>query len=482
MTFSKDFLWGGAISAGQAEGAWDVNGKGISGVDVLTAGNREKPREIDFPINKTKYYPNHDAIKFYSNYKEDVKLFAELGFKMFRFSINWSRIFPTGEETIPNEKGLEFYDSLIDECQKYNIKPLITISHGEMPFYLTDKYNGWASRKVIDLYLNYCKTIFERYKGKVEYWLTFNEINSSTKDKSFGMFFSQGIMNSGTTNLKNQFDDPKIRFQALHHQLVASALAVKLGKSIDNNYKIGCMQLFSTSYPLTCNPLDVLENQRLNQIRNWFCGDVQVRGKYPKYIMRYFEERKINIEFEECDEEILMNGTVDFYTFSYYMSSCFSSEKVKTEADANILGGIKNPYLEESEWGWQIDPVGLRFSLNEIYDRYQLPIMVVENGLGARDSIDEFGKIDDDYRIEYLSEHIFQMNESIKDGVELIGYTPWGCIDLISGSTGEISKRYGFIYVDINDFGQGSFKRIKKKSFYWYQNVIKSNGKNLKVK
>lgn len=480
MTFKSDFLWGGAISAGQTEGSWDKDGKGISSVDVLTSGTRTEPRKISSTMDAEYHYPNHEGIKFHEHFREDIQMMAEMGFKVFRFSINWSRIFPTGEEETANEAGLKFYDELIDECNKHSIKPLITIFHGDMPFHLVQKYNGWASRELIGLYEKYSRVLLERYKGKVEYWITFNEINSPTKPKSFGMYYSQGIMNKGTLDLGNQVDDPTIRFQALHHQLVASASVTKMAHEIDENYKIGCMQIFSASYPYTCKPEDVLANQQLNQLRNWFCADVQVRGQYPEFMKRYFKDQNIKIDTENNDKKILSEGCVDFYTFSYYMSSCQSADNSQKEGEGNILGGIKNPYLKESEWGWQIDSIGLRYSLNEIFDRYQVPIMIVENGLGARDEVDEAGNVNDDYRIQYLAEHIAQMDEAVKDGVDLIGYTAWSCIDLISGSTGEMSKRYGFIYVDVDDFGNGSFERIKKKSFYWYKQVIESNGSNLK--
>ena len=404
-------------------------------------------------------------------------MFAEMGFKVFRFSINWTRIYPTGEEATPNEKGLEFYDNVIDECRKYNIEPLITISHYEVPFALTKKYNGWASREMIDIFLKYCRTIFERYRGKVKYWLTFNEINSATN--VFGGFISQGILNEGTVDFINQVDIPQLRFQGLHHQFVASAKAVKMAHEIDSEYKVGCMQLFATTYPLTCNPSDIIACQQQSHLMNWFCGDVQVRGKYPKYINRYFKENNIVIDIKDDDIEALKEGCVDFYTFSYYMSMCASSNKEDTKGTGNLVLGIKNPYLKASDWGWQIDPEGLRYTLNEIYDRYQLPIMIVENGLGAYDKKEEDGSINDDYRIDYLRSHIEQMKEAVEDGVELIGYTPWGCIDLVSASTGEMAKRYGFIYVEKYDDGTGDLSRRKKKSFDWYKKVISTNGDDL---
>ena len=477
MPFKKDFLWGGAVAANQCEGAWNVDGKGISCADICTGGTHTRPKRITPVLEEGTFYPSHEAIDFYHHYKEDIALFAEMGFKVFRFSVNWTRIFPTGEEKEPNEKGLEFYDRVIDECREYQIEPLITLSHYEVPFALTQKYNGWASRELIDLFIRYCEVLFRRYKEKVKYWLTFNEINSATG--KFGGFLSQGILNEGTKDFMHQVDIPQLRFQGLHHQFVASAKAVKLAHEIDPEYRVGCMQLFATMYPLTCNPKDVLACQEFNQVKNWFCGDIQVRGRYPGYILRYFKEQGMKSEMQEGDAETLREGCVDFYTISYYMSGCISAEPGKKAAEGNLIGGVENPYLKSSDWGWQIDPEGLRYTLNEIYDRYQIPVMVVENGLGAFDKKEEDGSIQDDYRIDYLRRHIEEMREAVEDGVDLMGYTPWGCIDLVSASTGEMAKRYGFIYVEKYDDGTGDLSRRKKKSFDWYKKVIESNGEIL---
>ena len=472
-----DFLWGGAVAANQLEGAWNVDGKGASTADMCTVGSHKKTRKITRTIEDGVLYPSHEAVDFYHHYKEDIALFAEMGFKCFRFSIAWTRIYPTGFEAEPNEAGLKFYDNVIDECLKYGIEPLITISHYEMPFALTKKMNGWASRECIDLFVKYAKTLFRHYKGKVKYWLTFNEINAATMP--MGNFQSLGILNEGTEEYMNPVDIPQIRYQGLHHQLVASALAVQAGHEIDPNNKIGCMQIQATSYPLTCNPEDVLVNQKKNQVMNYFCGDVQVRGVYPSYMRRFFRENDISIHMEPEDKEILKNGCVEYFTFSYYMSNCESADPNAAEATGNIIGGAKNPYLKSNDWGWQIDPKGLRYTLNELYDRYQIPLMVVENGLGAYDTIEEDGTIRDVYRIDYLKQHIEQMIEAVKDGVDLMGYTAWGCIDLVSVSTGEMAKRYGFIYVEKYDDGTGDLSRRKKLSFDWYREVIASNGENL---
>lgn len=478
MGVLKDgFLWGGAVAANQCEGAWDVDGKGISDSDICTGGSHTRAKRITRTIEEGTFYPSQEAIDFYHHYKEDIALFAEMGFKVFRFSIAWTRIFPTGMEEEPNEDGLKFYDGVIDECLKYHIEPLITISHYEMPYALTEKYNGWASRACIDLFVKYAKVLFTRYKGRVKYWLTFNEINCGTMPT--GNLLSLGILNEGTTDFMHQVDIPQLRFQGLHHQFVASALAVQAGHEIDPDAKIGCMICHITTYPFTCNPDDILKAQQRNQIFNQFCGDVQVRGEYPYFMKRYFEEHGIQVEMEPGDLEIIKNGCVDFYTFSYYMSTCESADPDQEQTGGNISGGVKNPYLESSDWGWQIDPKGLRYTLNELYGRYRIPLMVVENGLGAYDEKAADGKIHDPYRIDYLKKHIEQMKEAVKDGVDLMGYTPWGCIDLVSASTGEMAKRYGFIYVEKYDDGTGDLSRKKKDSFEWYKNVIASNGEEM---
>ncbi|MCF0110524.1 MAG: glycoside hydrolase family 1 protein [Erysipelotrichaceae bacterium] len=478
MSFPKNFLWGGATAANQLEGAYNEGGKGLSCPDVCTGGTATRSKRITPELEEGTFYPSHMAIDHYHRYKEDIALFAEMGFKMYRFSIAWTRIFPNGDDECANEEGLQFYDNLIDECLKYNIEPMITISHYEVPFNLTKKWNAWADRRTIQCYLNYCEAIFKRYKGKVKYWLTFNEINSATS--AIGNFLSMGVLNNiRPMSFMEQTDIPQVRFQALHHQLVASALAVKMAHEIDPNYQLGDMNIMMTSYPLTCDPEDVLFNQKRSQLSNWFCSDVQCRGAYPNYMKRYFEDNNIHIVMEENDAQILKEGTVDFYTCSYYMSVCNTVNPDKTAGKGNILGGTPNPYLKASDWGWQIDPTGLRYSLNEIWDRYQKPIFVVENGLGAYDKIEEDGTVNDTYRIEYLRSHIEAMKEAVHDGVDLRGFTPWGCIDLVSASTGEMAKRYGFIFVERYDDGTGDFSRRKKKSFDWYKQVIATNGEDL---
>lgn len=476
-TFRNDFLWGGATAANQFEGAWDADGKGPSTSDMCTNGSPKQPKRITRQWEEGTLYPSREASDFYHHFKEDIALMAEMGFKTFRLSIAWTRIFPTGMEEKPNEAGLAFYDRVFDECRKYGIEPLVTISHYEMPYALVEKCNGWEGRECIGYFMKYCATIFERYQDKVKYWLTFNEINAGTMP--MGNVMSLGTVKGYTGTILDFPDNPRIRFQALHHQFVASAMAVKLAHEKYPQFQMGNMICFITMYPLTCNPDDLLRAQQEMQMKNWFCSDVQVRGAYPFYAERYFEENGIRIHMEDGDLELLKEGCVDFYTFSYYMSNCVSEAPGAEIGQGNLTGGLKNPYLKASDWGWQIDPQGLRYTLNEIYARYEIPMMVVENGLGARDEVTEDGSIHDTYRIDYLRQHIEQMKEAVKDGVELWGYTPWGCIDLVSASTGEMEKRYGLIYVDKHDDGTGTLKRRKKQSYVWYQKVIASNGEDL---
>lgn len=475
MAFKKDFLWGGACAANQFEGAWNLDGKGLSVSDMCTNGTKLNPKRITTKIEDHTLYPSHEAIDFYHHYKEDIALFAEMGFKVFRTSINWTRIYPTGMEEEPNEKGLEFYENVFKECKKYGIEPLVTLSHYEMPYALVEKYNGWASVEVISFFEKYCHTVFDRYKDLVKYWLTFNEINGGVT--KLGTVLSLGCVKDYCGPVVEADCSPQTRFEALHHQLVASAKAVAYAHKNYPQFKMGDMNAFLTSYPRTCDPLDVLENQKHNRVLNWFCSDVQVRGEYPSYMNHYFKEHHIDLQISDEDNKVLKEGTVDFYTCSYYMSSCITTHDDVEIVEGNLAGGVKNPYLEVSAWGWQIDPDGLRYSLNEIYDRYQIPIMVVENGLGAYDKRSDDGKIHDTYRIDYLRSHIEAMENAVEDGVDLIGYTPWGCIDLVSASTGEMAKRYGFIYVNKFDDGTGDYSRERKDSFNWYKKVIASNGK-----
>lgn len=471
--FPEGFLWGGAVAANQCEGAYLTDGKGLSPVDILpdakhgrwaALSNPKKALETDYG-----FYPSHESIDFYNRYQDDIKLLAEMGFKAFRTSICWARIFPNGDETQPNEAGLAFYDRLFDECIKYGIEPVVTINHFDTPVGLLKNYGGWKNRKCINFYLTYCDVIFKRYKGKVKYWMTFNEINMILHIPFFG----------GGLDVSNEDNPLQIKYQAAHHQLVASAMATKLGHTIDPDNKIGCMLAAGSTYPFSCDPKDVWAAQEADR-EHYFFTDIQARGIYPAYSKRYFEEHNIKIEMGEGDLKVLKAYTVDYISFSYYSSRLASaSQQVTANDEDNVFASLKNPHLQTSEWGWQIDPLGLRITMNAIYDRYQKPLFVVENGLGAADSIEADGSIIDDYRIDYLREHIREMGEAVKDGVELIGYTTWGCIDLVSAATGEMRKRYGFIYVDKDNEGQGTLERKKKKSFDWYKKVIATNGKDL---
>ncbi len=476
MGFPENFLWGGAVAANQCEGAYLEDGKGISISDVVMGGTNTIPRKITPIIEAGAYYPSHEAIDFYHHYKEDIAMFAEMGFKVFRFSINWTRIYPTGEEIEPNQKGLEFYDNVLTELERYGIEPLVTLSHYEAPFALTQKYNGWASREMIDAFVKYSKTVLEHFKGRVKYWLTFNEINVLTRPLGALIGGAMLVDDSGKFNNLDT-DSEQLRFQGLHHQFIASAKVCRMGREIDPAFRFGCMIAFHNYYTYTCSPDDSLLVQREDNLSNFYCSDVMVRGAYPFYAKRFWDEHHLYIKMEPEDAEILKNGCVDYYTFSYYqpVTAGMNPDK-KDMTTGNIIGSIKNPYLERSDWGWEIDPKGLRCSLNHIYARYQIPLMVVENGLGATDVLSEDGKVHDDYRIRYLKMHVEQMREAVKDGVDLMGYTWWGPIDLVSMSTGEMKKRYGFIYVDKHDDGSGTLKRIRKDSFYWYKKVIETNG------
>ncbi len=467
--FPKNFLWGGAVAANQCEGAYQEDGKGLSIQDVMPRGIKGPRTEQPTPDNLKLM-----GIDFYHRYKEDIKLFAEMGFKVFRTSIAWSRIFPNGDDAEPNEAGLKFYDDLFDECLKYGIQPLVTISHYETPLHLAEAYDGWLDRRLIGFYEKYVRTIFTRYKDKVKYWLTFNEINS---------ILNSPFMSGGINTAKEDLTDSQL-YQAIHNELVASALATKIGHEINPEFKIGCMILSMPIYPLTPDPRDVIRAME-EEHKNSVFTDVHVRGEYPGYMKRYFREHGITLEITDEDKEILKN-TVDFISFSYYVSVCATAdEKKNIRGEGNLLGGVPNPTLKASEWGWQIDPRGLRYVLNQLWDKYQKPLFIVENGLGAADTLVSDGKggytVEDDYRIEYMRDHLLQVEEAIEDGVDVMGYTSWGCIDLVSASTAEMRKRYGFIYVDRNNDGTGTLERYRKKSFYWYQSVIKSNGKRLKT-
>ncbi|HBE9429182.1 6-phospho-beta-glucosidase [Clostridioides difficile] len=477
MKSNQEFLWGGAVAAHQVEGAYNKGGKGISIADVMTAGTHTISRKITDRVIEGLNYPNHEAINFYENYKEDIRLFAEMGYKCFRTSIAWTRIFPKGDESTPNEDGLKFYDDLFDELLKYNIEPVITLSHFEMPYHLVKNYGGWRNRKLIDFFVNFCEVVMNRYKDKVKYWMTFNEINNqSITTNPIYAFTNSGII------YEEQEDKEEVMYQAVHYEFVASAKVVKIGHEINPEFKIGCMVAAMPSYPYSCNPEDMIKFIESNREQLMFT-DVHVRGHYPKHTLKLWERKNYDLDITEEDKKILKEGIVDFIGCSYYLTTVVTADKTMKTTGNDSAGKadvVENPYLKTSDWGWNIDPVGLRFYLNQLYDKYELPIFIVENGFGAEDVLKSDNTVDDDYRIEYLASHIREMKNAIEiDGVDVIGYTVWGCIDPVSFTTGEMKKRYGFIYVDKNNDGSGTLKRYKKKSFDWYKNVIKFNGEIL---
>ncbi len=480
LAFPDNFLWGGAIAANQIEGAWNIDGKGISVADIATYKPNLDVKDyvahmavtsegvmaaISDPSDKN--YPKRRGIDFYHRYKEDLALFAEMGFKTLRLSIAWTRLFPTGEELTPNPEGVEFYKNVFKEMKRLAIEPIVTLSHYEMPVALSIKYNGWVKRSVIDDFVRFSTVCFDQFGAYVKYWLTFNEIDSIYRHP----FTTAGIIPDKCKDGQLEQDI----YQALHHQFVASALVTKIAREKIADCKIGCMLTKLTTYPLTCKPEDV-ELALQKTLDNYFYADVQIKGEYPKLTLANLKQKGIDIKFEEGDKQLLKQNTVDFLSFSYYMSKAESTNPDADRIPGNTIIGVKNPYLKSTEWGWQIDPKGLKISLIELYDRYNIPMMIVENGIGAVDKL-EGGTVHDHYRIEYFKEHFKQMKEAIDEGVELIAYTSWAPIDLVSASTSQMSKRYGFIYVDQDDEGNGTLARYKKESFYWYKKVIETNGK-----
>ena len=474
ISFPKDFLWGGAIAANQTEGAFDVAGKGLSIADFhayMPNGQRGSLREdatikntgTTLEINPQYYCPKQKGIDFYHTYKQDIALMHQMGLQCLRTSFNWSRIFPNGDEDYPNEEGLLFYDALIDEMLKNKIEPIMTISHYEMPVQLVTKYGGWANRKLVDFFTHFCEVLFERYHKKITYWITFNQINLIS-------FNSLGLLRENHENYL------EATYQAVHHQFIAQALAKKISLKYNPNSFVGTMLSDKIAYPATCKPEDVLFNLRKNQMQ-FFFSDVALHGFYPGYAYRFFSDNNIEIKFAPGDKQILQSYKMDFLAFSYYYTKINDSSKNSFEPSDKSI----NPYLKSSEWGWEIDPLGLRTALNTYYDRYHCPLFITENGLGAKDTVEEDGTIHDPYRIKYVNDHLVQIGEAIKDGVKVIGYCIWSPIDIVSCGTAEMSKRYGLIYVDIDDYGKGTGKRILKNSFFWYRDVIKSNGKVLAV-
>ncbi|WP_349669077.1 6-phospho-beta-glucosidase [Lacrimispora sp.] len=485
QTFPEGFLWGGATAANQVEGGWNEGGKGISVSDCARAHfdtdvtnykahNAVTSQDIEAALatDDEVYYPKRHGSDFYHHYKEDIRLFAEMGFKVYRLSIAWSRIFPNGDDETPNEEGLKFYDDVFDELHKYGIEPLVTMSHYEPPLNLVLNYKGWYSREVIGFFTRYVETICTRYKDKVKYWLTFNEVDSMIRHP----YTTGGLIEDRFPG--QNFEE--VIFQAMHHQFVASAHATRICHEMIPGSLVGCMLTKLTYYPYTCKPEDVLKSQQT--MRGTYCySDTQVFGEYPAYLLSRFKNNGITIRKEDGDDEIMKSHPVDFVSFSYYNSSCAAEDTSNLNVTSgNTINAIKNPYLKASDWGWQIDPTGLRISMVDLYDRYRKPLFIVENGLGAADVVNEGGTIDDQYRIDYLREHMKAILDAIEeDGVDCLGYTSWGCIDLVSESTKQMSKRYGYIYVDCDDYGNGTYNRMKKKSFYWYKKVIQTNGLSL---
>ena len=468
MSLPKGFLWGGAVAAHQLEGGWQEGGKGVSVADVMTVGGPGRPREVTPGVEPGRYYPNHDAIDFYHHYKEDIALLAGMGFRCFRTSIAWTRIFPQGDETEPNEAGLKFYDDLFDTLHAHGMEPIVTLSHFEMPYHLVEAYGGWRSRKLVDFFVRFAEVCFRRYRGKVKYWMTFNEINNQRDLTDHAGFTNSGIL------YRADEDREAVLAQVAHHEFIASARAVAIGHRIDADYQIGCMLAMTPCYADTCRPLDQMVALK-EMDRSFAFSDVQCRGHYPAYLTKYYENKSIDVKMEPGDLETLENGKVDYFAMSYYMSVARKYDDLQKKGVE-----VPNPYTERSAWGWQIDPVGFRYVLNVVSERYELPILIAENGIGLHETPAADGRIHDDARIAYFAKHIREMKKAVdEDGVTVMGYCPWGPIDLVSASTGEMEKRYGFIYVDKKNDGTGTLARTPKTSYDWYKKVIASNGEDL---
>lgn len=486
MTYklSDEFLWGGAIAAHQAEGAWNIDGKGVSIADILTAGDAKTQRRITDGVQVGNNYPNHHGIDFYHTYAKDLELMAELGSNAFRTSIAWTRIFPNGDDAEPNEAGLKYYDEMFDKMHELGIEPVITLNHFEMPYHLVKEYGGWTNRKLIDLFVHYAEVVFKRYHNKVTYWMTHNEISNQAAlnlgpHAQFFVWTNSGFVFNG-----NETSNEKIAkmVQAAHYELVASAKVVALGHKINPDFKIGGMVNVAPFYPASPAPKDMLAFQKARQSRDWF-SDVHINGEYPVEIERLYQKFGFQPDITEQDRLDLKAGVIDYLAVSYYSSTTVKAiENPDNFKNAYTSYQVTdNPYIKTNDWGWGLDPDGLRYSLNELSEMYpHTPIMIVENGLGAYDKLNDDGSIHDPYRIDYLKQHIYAMEEAIvEDGVEVIGYLSWGPIDIVSAGTGEMKKRYGFVYVDLDDFGEGSGQRFKKDSFKWYQQVIASKGSDL---
>ncbi len=483
MKFPEDLLWGSASADFQYEGGFGEGGRGNVTGDYVTNGSHTVPRMMTYImpdgttgasamrtsipegakayLDETKYYPSHQATDFYHHYKEDIQLLSDMGLNCLRFSICWGRIFPTGEEETPNEEGLAFYEDIIDTCLENNMEPLITICHDEVPVYLSDEYDGWSSRHTIDCYLKLCKALFERFSSKVKYWITFNEIN----------------VLSGFSHLGVHSCEPQATFQAVHHMFIANSLAIKMAKEYREDCMVAVMYALSPVYSLTCKPEDVFAQLDVRR-RTLFYIDVMARGYYPNYADKMFKELGVEIKMEPGDEDIIKANTIDYIAFSCYRSTTASA---KTKLDLTGLSFDTNPYLEQTAWGWPIDPQSIRFVCNEIYDRYQKPLFIVENGMGEVDVPDENLYVNDAYRIDYLNDHFKEIQKAVEiDKIPVLGYTMWGGVDLVSLSTGEMKKRYGWIYVDMDDLGNGTLKRVPKASYYWMKEFMETKGQNLK--
>ena len=471
----KDFLWGGSIAAHQCEGAWNEDGKGVGIMDLVTSGSYEKPRQYHREILEGYKYPSHEGIDFYHRFKEDVALFGELGFKALRISIDWSRIYPNGDDEKPNEKGIKYYQELVDECRKNHIDPIVTVYHFEMPVNIVRKYHSWLNRKTIDLYLRFAETMFKALKGKVQYWVTFNEMNHIDPTSKASQLFTYLVSGIGVEDLKDYKQDIAL---IGYNMTLASVKAVALGHEIDPGNKMGCVFGLHPYYAHTCHPDDALLAYK-STVRDLYQIDAMTRGHFPRYKLNEYKILGIDLQISEEDQKAFKKGILDYLGINYYQTEVATADE-SLKRKTGLYGGIDNPYLKNSDWGWAMDPTGLRYLLNILWRRYELPIIICENGLGAIDKLNEDKTVHDDYRIEYLTEHLSALKKAVtEDGVDCFGYLMWGPIDLVSATTGEMKKRYGFIYVDKNDDGSGTLERYRKDSFYWYQNVIKTNGKEL---
>lgn len=482
--FPNDFLWGAATAANQVEGGYNEGGKGLSSFDVVPfyePENRKNLKVLTSDVSEEDFikyktggaegnFPKRRGSDFYHQYKEDIQLFGELGLKVYRLSISWARIFPDGLSVEPNKEGLEFYKNVFSQCKKYGMEPLVTMSHYEIPVDIVDQFNGWESKETIHHFARYANVILNEFKNDVTYWIIFNELNMTV----FSPYTGAGILQERIVSKNIE----TAKYKAIHHQFLAAAKVTSIARSINPGFKIGCMIARLENYAATCRPEDQFSALQDDQL-NCFFLDVSVRGKYPGYMTRFFAEHDIEFEITEEEKRLLASNTSDFISFSFYNTYVAKYDDTGTRVSGNLVDSEPNPYLKTTEWNWPIDPLGFRITLNRLYDKYQVPLFVAENGLGANDKLEESGAVHDTYRIEYLREHIAAMKEAVKDGVEIFGYTVWTAIDLVSCGTNEMSKRYGFIYVDADNYGNGSYKRFKKDSFAWYQKVIKSNGELL---